>query len=36
MKKAGFYEAKRDLSSLLDQVAKGERITIPRHDIPVE
>ena len=31
----GAYEAKTHLSALLDQVAKGERVTITRHGVPV-
>jgi prevent-host-death family protein len=31
MKSVGAFEAKTHLSQLLDQVAKGERITITRH-----
>ena len=31
----GSYEAKTHLSQLLDRVAKGERILITRHGIPV-
>ena len=31
----GTYEAKTHLPRLLDQVAKGERITITRHGHPV-
>jgi prevent-host-death family protein len=31
----GAYEAKTHLPSLLDRVAKGERITITRHGVPV-
>lgn len=30
----GAFEAKTHLSSLLDRVAKGERITITRHGVP--
>jgi len=29
--KVGAFEAKTHLSALLDQVAKGEKITITRH-----
>ena len=35
MKTVGAFEAKTHLSSLLDQVAKGEEITITRHGTPV-
>jgi prevent-host-death family protein len=31
----GSYEAKTHLPSLLDRVAKGERITITKHGVPV-
>lgn len=31
----GSYEAKTHLSRLLERVAKGERITITRHGVPV-
>ncbi len=31
----GAYEAKTHLPKLLDRVAKGERITITRHGVPV-
>ena len=31
----GSYEAKTHLSSLLDKVANGERVTITRHGVPV-
>jgi prevent-host-death family protein len=34
METIGAFEAKTHLSSLLDRVAKGERITITRHGIP--
>ncbi|MDP8990720.1 MAG: type II toxin-antitoxin system prevent-host-death family antitoxin [Acidobacteriota bacterium] len=30
----GIFEAKTHLSSLLDRVAKGERITITKHGVP--
>jgi len=30
----GAFDAKTHLSSLLDRVAKGERITITRHGVP--
>ena len=35
METVGAYEAKTHLPKLLDRVAKGERITITRHGIPV-
>jgi prevent-host-death family protein len=35
MKTVGVYEAKTRLPSLLAQAAKGERITITRHGVPV-
>ena len=35
MRTVGAYEAKTHLSSLLDAVATGERITITRHGVPV-
>ena len=35
MKTVGAYEAKTRLSELLEQVARGERITITRHGVPV-
>jgi prevent-host-death family protein len=35
MKTVGAYEAKTHLSELLEQVARGERITITRHGVPV-
>lgn len=35
MKKFGAYEAKTKLAQLLDEVAKGEEVTITRHGIPV-
>ncbi|MBI2911928.1 MAG: type II toxin-antitoxin system prevent-host-death family antitoxin [Chloroflexi bacterium] len=35
MKTVGAYEAKTHLSQLLDEVAKGETITITRHRMPV-
>jgi prevent-host-death family protein len=35
MDKVGAYEAKTNLSKLLDRVAAGERITITRHGVPV-
>lgn len=31
----GAYEAKTRLAELLDRVARGERITITRHGVPV-
>lgn len=35
MKSVGCYEAKTHLARLLDEVAKGETITITRHGVPV-
>jgi prevent-host-death family protein len=35
MQTEGAYEAKTHLSRLLDEVAKGETITITRHGVPV-
>jgi len=35
MHSVGAYEAKTNLSKLLDRVAKGERIAIKRHGVPV-
>ncbi|GAB4127580.1 MAG: type II toxin-antitoxin system prevent-host-death family antitoxin [Acidobacteriota bacterium] len=35
MAKVGAYEAKTHLAQLLERVAKGERITITRHGVPV-
>lgn len=35
MKTVGAFAAKTHLSSLLDEVAKGEEITITRHGTPV-
>ena len=35
METIGAFEAKTHLSALLDRVAKGEKITITRHGIPV-
>ena len=35
MHTVGAFEAKTHLSKLLDRVAKGERITIERHGVPV-
>ena len=34
MDSIGAFEAKTHLASLLDRVAKGEKITITRHGIP--
>jgi prevent-host-death family protein len=34
MKTIGSFEAKTHLASLLDRVAKGEKITITRHGVP--
>lgn len=34
MKTVGAYEAKTHLSQLLDEVARGETITITRHGVP--
>jgi prevent-host-death family protein len=34
MELIGSFEAKTHLSSLLDRVAKGEKITITRHGVP--
>jgi prevent-host-death family protein len=34
METIGAFEAKTHLSSLLDRVARGERITITRHGVP--
>ena len=34
MESIGAFEAKTHLSSLLDRVAKGEKITITRHGVP--
>jgi prevent-host-death family protein len=34
MKTVGAFEAKTHLASLLDRVARGERITITRHRVP--
>jgi prevent-host-death family protein len=34
MQTIGAFEAKTHLSSLLDRVSKGEKITITRHGIP--
>jgi prevent-host-death family protein len=35
MKHIGAYEAKTYLPKLLDRVAKGEKITITKHGVPV-
>lgn len=35
MSRVGAYEAKTNLSKLLERVAKGERITIEKHGVPV-
>lgn len=35
MAEVGAYEAKTRLPQLLDRVAKGERITITKHGVPV-
>jgi prevent-host-death family protein len=35
MNSVGAYEAKTQLSKLLDRVMKGERITITKHGVPV-
>jgi prevent-host-death family protein len=35
MRTVGSYEAKTHLSRLLDEVARGERITITKHGHPV-
>ena len=35
MTRVGAYQAKTHLSELLDRVAKGERICITRHGVPV-
>ena len=35
MAEVGAYEAKTRLPHLLDRVAKGERLTITRHGVPV-
>jgi prevent-host-death family protein len=34
MESIGAFQAKTHLASLLDRVAKGERITITRHGVP--
>jgi prevent-host-death family protein len=35
MASVGAFEAKTHLADLLDRVARGERITITRHGVPV-
>ena len=35
MRTVGAYEAKTHLSRLLDEVAKGETVTITKHGLPV-
>ncbi len=35
MKQVGVYEAKTHLARLLDEVERGERVTITRHGRPV-
>lgn len=35
MHTVGAFEAKTHLSKLLDRVAKGERITIEKHGVPI-
>ena len=35
MQSVGVYEAKTHLSKILARVAKGERITIEKHGVPV-
>ena len=35
METVGAYEAKTHLTKLLERVAKGERITITKHGVPV-
>lgn len=35
MKTVGSYEAKTHLSRLLDEVARGEEVTITKHGVPV-
>jgi antitoxin (DNA-binding transcriptional repressor) of toxin-antitoxin stability system len=35
MKKVSIADAKAQLSSLLDEVAHGEAVTITRHNVPV-
>ena len=35
MEKVGAYEAKTHLTQLLERVARGEKITITKHGVPV-
>ena len=35
MERVGSYEAKTHLPKLLERVAKGERITITKHGLPI-
>ena len=35
MKSVGAYEAKTNLTRLLDEVSSGESITITRHGVPI-
>jgi prevent-host-death family protein len=35
MERVGAYEAKTHLPKLLEQVAKGNRVTITKHGVPV-
>ena len=35
MREMGSYEAKTHFSQLLDAVAKGEKVTITKHGVPV-
>ena len=35
MERVGAFEAKTHLSKLLERVARGERITIEKHGVPV-
>jgi prevent-host-death family protein len=35
MKAVGVYEAKTQLPRLLERVARGQRVTITRHGVPV-
>ena len=35
MKEVGSYEAKTHLPELLNQVVKGEKITITKHGVPI-
>jgi prevent-host-death family protein len=35
MQRVGAFEAKTHLSKLLERVARGERITIEKHGVPV-